>query len=552
MCFWIKRIMVNRSGNDLHELKPKTNKTSIRHEFFVKSIILSAVTLLTFSILFSVILYKKGVTGAYEILRQRNLAVNFFIQGYFAKIRNAVNFLSNIKEVREAPFLDEAARKRVLDIYKFFQLSDSDINYVYSGYENGALLINDYVPPKGFNPVVRPWYVAAIKSSPNVTDGIPYREVKTKKWLVSISKVLLDNEHRITGVVAIDCSVDTISRLLRQKFGGYESAYNYVLKKDGTVIIHHNKSFLGKNIRNILNVPLRFVRKHGRLTYKFNGKEKLAYYSFADTVGWIIVTVLNRSEIIQPIIINILIIVLVISCISFLIAWFFSKSMVRSVITPLVQLESRAGAIIKGDDSRENDYEYPNNEIGRIASNIEQLTEKELYSRNLKLQTINEKLKLLSSIDQLTQLPNRRKMENELKKEWARAQRYNVKFSLILFDIDRFKKINDTFGHMAGDAVLMDIACLLKGTVRSTDFVCRWGGEEFLILCPNTELKEAKELANRLRVTIENHSFSINRRVTISAGVCEYGMYKSIDDMLTKTDEKLYKAKKEGRNRVVA
>jgi diguanylate cyclase (GGDEF)-like protein len=174
-----------------------------------------------------------------------------------------------------------------------------------------------------------------------------------------------------------------------------------------------------------------------------------------------------------------------------------------------------------------------------------------LYDKNIELQTINKKLELLSTTDQLTKLLNRHKMNSELEKEWKRAARYRNKFSIIMFDIDWFKKINDTYGHQAGDSVLDEIARLTKKTLRSTDIVGRWGGEEFLVLCPEINLNGAKALAIKLCSTIENYRFTVNATVTISAGLCEFDEQKSIEDMIKKADEKLYKAKRQGKNTVM-
>jgi diguanylate cyclase (GGDEF)-like protein len=119
-----------------------------------------------------------------------------------------------------------------------------------------------------------------------------------------------------------------------------------------------------------------------------------------------------------------------------------------------------------------------------------------------------------------------------------------------MFDLDNFKDINDTLGHQVGDAVLTEIARLTKATVRSVDVVSRWGGDEFLILCPETFLSEAYTLAERLQRAIENHRFPRGLRVTASIGVCELSPQEGIEDLLRKVDEALYKAKKSGKNTV--
>ncbi len=527
------------------------NKMTIRKELFKSSIILSCAILIIFSILSSSVLYYSGLSNAYAVIRQRNQAINFFIAGYFTKIHNAVQFLATNKKIKNAPSLGEEDHKDILNLYKSLEIADPDINYIYSGYKNGSLLINNYTPPEGYNPVVRPWYQVAIESAPNISDGLPYKEIKTKEWLVSISKVLIDVENKINGVISIDCSIDTVGNLLKEPGGKYDSSYSFAVKPDGKILIHHENSFLTRTIWDKINSPVKFDKKVGKFSYRLNDTDKLAYYSRIDKIGWIIITVVDKREIIKPIILQILVSILIIGVVAVLLARFLSASLSKRFIIPLIELKKRVNTIITGDCDRSPAYEYPNNEIGAIATDIEQFTENELYDRNMELQTINKKLELLSATDQLTKLSNRHKMNSELEKEWKRATRYGNKFSLIIFDIDWFKKINDTYGHQAGDSVLGEIARLTKNTLRSTDIVGRWGGEEFLVLCLGTNLSGAKALAIKLCSTIENYQFTVGATITISAGLCEFDEHKSIEDMITEADRKLYEAKRQGRNTVV-
>ncbi|MCK4503657.1 MAG: cache domain-containing protein, partial [Desulfuromonadales bacterium] len=138
-------------------------------------------------ILLSTILYYSELANAQALVRQRNQTDSCFIDGYFTKIHNAVEFLSSNTQIRNAIAFDQADNTEILTLYKSLQLSDPDINYVYSGYNNGSLLINDYTPPAGFNSVVRPWYKAAMAAQPDISDGIPYQDIIDKQWLVSIT-----------------------------------------------------------------------------------------------------------------------------------------------------------------------------------------------------------------------------------------------------------------------------------------------------------------------------------------------------------------------------
>lgn len=167
-------------------------------------------------------------------------------------------------------------------------------------------------------------------------------------------------------------------------------------------------------------------------------------------------------------------------------------------------------------------------------------------------QNIDEKMKFKhdAHTDYLTQLHNRKIFEELLDKEILRSLRYNTVFSLILVDIDFFKSVNDTYGHDVGDIVLQEFAQILKHTVRESDIVARWGGEEFIILCPQTSLEGSALLAENIREKIATHTFSVVGNITASFGVVDY--YKDHDaTMLFKeVDNALYSSKIEGRNRV--
>ena len=173
------------------------------------------------------------------------------------------------------------------------------------------------------------------------------------------------------------------------------------------------------------------------------------------------------------------------------------------------------------------------------------------YQRKLKI--LNKKLNELYLTDKLTGLYNRFKIDKELSSQKDNIDR-NDSYScgLILIDIDYFKSINDTLGHLVGDCILKDISKLLKNNLRKTDIIGRWGGEEFLIILPFTSKDIAKKIAENLRALIEENNFSykMNRKITISIGVTEFSKSKSVEDTLLLVDNLLYKAKENGRNRV--
>ncbi len=159
-------------------------------------------------------------------------------------------------------------------------------------------------------------------------------------------------------------------------------------------------------------------------------------------------------------------------------------------------------------------------------------------------------LRHLAARDQLTSLFNRRKLHESLAFEVTRAERYHRPLSVILFDIDHFKIVNDTHGHPAGDVALAGTGRWLQAAVRASDIPGRWGGEEFLVICPETGLEDAVRVAERLRQDYETQTFSTSDRLTASFGVATHARGRCVEDILQIADDALYRAKNGGRNRV--
>lgn len=173
-----------------------------------------------------------------------------------------------------------------------------------------------------------------------------------------------------------------------------------------------------------------------------------------------------------------------------------------------------------------------------------------LRQANNKVETANKELDRLARTDPLTGLANRLETDEALHKEYARFERYQYVFSIIMLDIDHFKSINDTYGHEVGDKVLVHISSLLKAKCRESDLIGRWGGEEFLIVCPSTDTNGTIKLADHLREATQNAHFDGLPQITISLGVATIHSRDSIDDLMRRADDALYQAKNNGRNRV--
>ena len=172
------------------------------------------------------------------------------------------------------------------------------------------------------------------------------------------------------------------------------------------------------------------------------------------------------------------------------------------------------------------------------------------------LRRANRKLERLSTLDPLTHLPNRRHFESQVNYEVAISRRYKLSASFLMVDVDHFKEVNDTYGHEAGDQILIELSNILKENVRDSDTVCRYGGEEFMLLLSHTDIEGANILANRLRSIVESHTFTADTnpiRITVSIGVAP--LLHSLDDPYKASyllvDKALYEAKDKGRNQVI-
>lgn len=163
---------------------------------------------------------------------------------------------------------------------------------------------------------------------------------------------------------------------------------------------------------------------------------------------------------------------------------------------------------------------------------------------------MEQQLERTAQTDILTGLYNRLKFDEIIAREISCVSRHNSSLSLIYLDIDFFKKINDTYGHDAGDIILKEISEIIRKTIRVSDYPFRWGGEEFIIICPSTPMDDAKVLAERLREGVEKTLFVAGGKTTISIGLTQYCVGETVDEMIKRGDSALYQAKKEGRNRV--
>jgi len=222
---------------------------------------------------------------------------------------------------------------------------------------------------------------------------------------------------------------------------------------------------------------------------------------------------------------------------------------------PVIMLTGREDTELKirGLEQGACDYVTKPFDAGELVARVRvQLKIKALQDA---LKKSNELLTELSNTDPLTGLSNRRHFKEALAREFQRSVRKNEAFSLVMADLDHFKKINDTFGHQEGDMVLTSVAAFIRDLVRSYDVAARYGGEEFAVILPDTGTTQARQFAERLRKGIEEITFPGRLQsltVTISIGVATFPspQVDCVDTLVRSADEALYRAKRNGRNRL--
>ncbi|MBN2447326.1 MAG: diguanylate cyclase [Phycisphaerae bacterium] len=238
----------------------------------------------------------------------------------------------------------------------------------------------------------------------------------------------------------------------------------------------------------------------------------------------------------------------------------------RSVHVILLTARTDQEHVVEGLESGADDYltkPYHHRELlARIRSGQRTLVlQQELYAQRLEvqkanaaLQVLNARLEKLANTDTLTGLFNRRVLFERLNEAWAYAQRIATPLSAIMLDIDHFKKVNDTHGHHAGDVVLSTVAALLRKAVRPYDTCARFGGEEFVVICPDADGNAANDVAERLRRAIERAQITVDGNtlsVTVSVGAAvQRERHSEAEALISEADAMLYEAKGHGRNQV--
>ncbi len=199
-----------------------------------------------------------------------------------------------------------------------------------------------------------------------------------------------------------------------------------------------------------------------------------------------------------------------------------------------------------------------NNELNLVIDNNNEIHNNIIDAQETvkRLQNKMEEVADMATIDELTGLYNRRALFSRLMEEHSRAERYGQGFSILLIDIDDFKKVNDEHGHQVGDGILRGLGAFLRQNLRDSDFPARFGGEEFICLLPSTDIDHAVQAGNKIRQllsqsTLNSKRMDVSLQISVSIGVAAFASGDDIDNLIKRADDALYLAKRQGKNRIV-
>lgn len=424
-------------------------------------------------------------------------------------------------------------------------------------FDDNLEMTSSKITENDYNPTLRPWYKAAILSN-EVIKTMPYAFSHINSNGITYAKQI----DKSGNVVAIDVLIDD-----------FKSIYKEHIKNDYIDIYIFNNN---GEIISSLKEENQFFKSF--FEYKKKNLEEL--------VRPTIITFLNKKYIVQVIpikngdnseyisifadydsilapyelqVFNLLIIFTLTALIMVPIIIYFSGIIIKPIyelVKESLKIKRRRYESIKKVESSILEVSYLSSAFEDMSESIHRYQnslEEQVKERTKELIEKNQELLKLSITDKLTEIYNRAKLDKTLQEEFNRSKRYKTEFSVILIDIDFFKKVNDTFGHQIGDDVLKESAQVLKDSIRLTDVLGRWGGEEFLIISPQTNLEGAVKIAEHINNAIKLYKFkTYPNKVTMSIGVASYFEDMSkIEEIVLNADKSLYKAKENGRDRVV-
>jgi diguanylate cyclase (GGDEF)-like protein len=404
------------------------------------------------------------------------------------------------------------------------------------------------------------WQVTARTGKPIL--GKPLWDEAGKQWTLAIAAPVLAGHEEFLGVLAVRLNFRQVGKML-QGYARGDAGDLFLITEEGTVL--SSSRFSPSELFEI-RLPSRIASQlfsHETVLEHYRndrGVTVVGTLKGTSQIGWGVVAELDHDKAYAQIFrLRNLTIALIVGLL--VVVGFAAYVLGLTIVRPLNRLITAASQVASGN----LDVNVPvlgRSELGYMTEVFNDMVTRLRQGReglgamNRTLRERNRELHELSITDSLTGLYNRKHLMEVLTKEVARAERYQRPLAVLMIDVDHFKLYNDTCGHLAGDEVLRNIAAIFRGCLRESDCVGRYGGEEFLIILPETVADDARRIADRIRSRLAEENFPADSKpvnITISGGIAIFpGNGRSPESLLRSADAALYQAKNHGRNQVVS
>lgn len=466
----------------------------------------------------------------------------YYIENFLRGVESCVKVWANDASVHRY-YKNDTGIKTMMQQWEGYMKTNNNIQWIYVGTQTGKyyLVPKDPMMPKNYDPRTRMWYKEAVGQKGQLVWTEPYKDAGSGGMMVTATMTIQDqdNPQKIIGAFAVDLELRKLSEILKSVNLGDDGVV-FLMDKNGYIVADSDFSKIGTYYGNTSWEKTVLGSYKGSAFTKFNNKPVYMSYTTVKNTDWKLVGLVTErtlSRQVDPIKNRTIMVGFISVFIAIIIAIRFSKG-IGSKIERLISYMK----LVENGDLTVRSYYDGNDEFKELNINFNKMV------HNLS-KHMNE-VKILSITDGLTGLYNHRYVTEALDRSMRNAIENETPLSIMMMDIDNFKSINDNYGHVAGDDVLVDIAKVLTGNMRGDDIIGRYGGEEFLVVMPNVDIVGAEFTAERIRTLIEKITIGeIGGKVTVSIGVKEL-CGESYSEFINEADKLLYQAKRNGKNRV--
>ncbi|QZY57284.1 sensor domain-containing diguanylate cyclase [Crassaminicella profunda] len=506
----------------------------IRNMSFSKKIKIALIFSFMPIILFSILYLIHSRYIVVESMKNESLKIiknvqKIYIEKYINDVEKDLNLL--YEQIQYGDLNDEKIMQNHMKEWERYWKYNTNIDYIYVGTKDKETYVYPYWENKDgyYDPTKRLWYKEGLHS--NKIQWVSYRDYRSKKRSVSASKSIKDNKGNIVGVLGMDTTLDNLSASVSKVDLG-EDAYVMIVNQQGNIIAHKDKNQLWESVKN--NQWYKALKKENYGVFYNKQKKYFISFSTINKNGWKIIGIIPDKyleELLKPVGLYASVIILISSLLFFIVGNLIIrklKSENKNICDIIEAIENKDLDMLKIDHYEKGEYGEIYKKLNRAMKMINRIKNDAIY-------------------DKLTGAYNRRYFDQVLEELIHKSEN----FTLMMIDVDDFKKVNDTYGHQKGDFVLKEIAESILKSIREKDILARYGGEEFVIIFPKLESKDVYNITNRIREKIENIKWQENwMKITISAGVSVYNR-QTKEKLINEADQLLYKAKSLGKNKVI-